>query len=226
MTTDPHDELGEILRRALNAEADEVIPGADGLEKIRTRIDERRRPRFGWDWFTVNWARPLVAVAVAVVVACVGVTAPQAIEFIQSTADHGPSGDGGGGTADGGHETQGLPPYVPPSASPRPDGSGDPSKAGSPSPAAPPGAAGCAGQPPAAPTPPPSASAAPEANGTPPPAAPQQPCPSSEPPGEEPVTPTTPETGPSSADPTEPVTPPTTEDQTGTGQSGEEPSVP
>ena len=40
MTLPPDDELGELLRRALHAEADSVEPSSDGLEIIRTRIDE------------------------------------------------------------------------------------------------------------------------------------------------------------------------------------------
>ncbi|GLZ11046.1 hypothetical protein Acsp04_12810 [Actinomadura sp. NBRC 104425] len=92
--TDPHDEYGEILRRALNAEAEKVTPAADGLEQIRRRIEERRRRRFSWDWFTANWARPLLAVAAAVAIAGLGVSAPQTLGFLSSTA-------GGNGSSDG-----------------------------------------------------------------------------------------------------------------------------
>ncbi|OLT27616.1 hypothetical protein BJF79_42530 [Actinomadura sp. CNU-125] len=45
MTTDPHDEHGEILRRALNAEAESVIPADDGLDRIRARIADGGKRR-------------------------------------------------------------------------------------------------------------------------------------------------------------------------------------
>ncbi|GAB3161267.1 hypothetical protein [Microbispora hainanensis] len=41
MTFPPDDEYGELLRRALRAEADSVVPSPDGLEIIRGRIDQR-----------------------------------------------------------------------------------------------------------------------------------------------------------------------------------------
>ncbi|WP_285694862.1 hypothetical protein [Actinomadura sp. NBRC 104412] len=223
MTTDPHDEHGDILRRALHAEADKVIPGADGLEKIRARIEERSRPRFGWDWFTVNAARPIVAVAVAVVVTCVGVTAPQAIEFIQSTANHGPSGDDGGGSAHGSDATRGLPPDVRPTGPTRPSGEGDPSTAGSPSPAASPGTEACGAQPPATAASP-SPSGAPEAGASGQAAPPSQPCPATTPPPTPPTS-TSPDPGvPTDPDPDQPTDPPTTEAPAGGGQSAEQPA--
>ncbi|GAA4079494.1 hypothetical protein [Actinomadura miaoliensis] len=106
--TDPHDEYGDILRRALNAEAEKVTPAADGLERIRRRIDDRRRRRFSWDWFTANWARPLLAVATAVAIAGLGVSAPQTLGFLSSTA-------GGNGSSDGHEQTarNGSTPGVP-----------------------------------------------------------------------------------------------------------------
>ncbi|MCP9971348.1 hypothetical protein LUX57_44700 [Actinomadura madurae] len=123
MTTDPHDEHGEILRRALHAEADSVNPAGDGLERIRARIadGQGRRfgfgrfgpARFGFDRFTVNWARPVLAVAAAVVIAALGVTAPQTIDLIQqSVGNSGPSHNGGNGT-DGDRTDAGREPRVP-----------------------------------------------------------------------------------------------------------------
>ncbi|TQS30109.1 hypothetical protein [Microbispora sp. KK1-11] len=41
MTFPPDDEYGELLRRALRAEADSVVPSPEGLEIIRGRIDQR-----------------------------------------------------------------------------------------------------------------------------------------------------------------------------------------
>ncbi|MFC5180907.1 hypothetical protein [Actinomadura harenae] len=88
MTTGPHDEHGEILRRALHAEAERVTPSADGLERIRAGIAERERRRFpvrsGWDWFTANWTRPVLAVGAALAIAGLGVSAPQTFDLIQS----------------------------------------------------------------------------------------------------------------------------------------------
>lgn len=116
MTTDPHDELGEILRRALHAEADPVTPADDGLDRIRARIAAgggRRRfgldlydrvgAVFGLDRITIGWMRPVLAVAAAVAIAGVGVTAgPQTIDLIQhSVGSGGPSGQGGGDSSDG-----------------------------------------------------------------------------------------------------------------------------
>ncbi|WP_131739907.1 hypothetical protein [Actinomadura roseirufa] len=104
MTTDPHDEHGEILRRALHAEADTVTPADDGLERIRARIADgggRRHflldrfgpARFTMDRFSVAWARPVLAVAAAVAVAGIGVTAPRTIDLIQhSVGANGASG--------------------------------------------------------------------------------------------------------------------------------------
>ncbi|MFI0444696.1 hypothetical protein [Actinomadura sp. 6N118] len=93
--TDPHEEHGEILRRALNAEADTVTPSADGLERIRTRIENRRQRRFGWAWFTESWARPVLAVGAAVAIAGIGVSAPQTVNLFTSPAGHNGSSAGG-----------------------------------------------------------------------------------------------------------------------------------
>ncbi|MEU0517426.1 hypothetical protein [Streptosporangium sp. NPDC006007] len=62
MTDSPDDEYGELLRRALNAEANSVVPSPDGLEIIRTRI-ERRGLR------GLMWWRAGASVAGAVLVA-------------------------------------------------------------------------------------------------------------------------------------------------------------
>lgn len=99
--TESFDEHGDILRRALRAEADQVMPSMDGLERIRSRTRERK-PTGGWAaWFTASWTRPLIAVGAAVVLALLAVSAPPAINHITSlTSDQGstphsksPSGD-------------------------------------------------------------------------------------------------------------------------------------
>jgi hypothetical protein len=99
--TDAFDEYGELLRRALRAEADSVMPSPDGLERIRERIaDPRRRAPFGgvgrpwrpdWTWFTRSWVRPMLAAGVAGVVAVAAVSAPPAIHGITSAGDRGPA---------------------------------------------------------------------------------------------------------------------------------------
>jgi hypothetical protein len=80
--TDPLDAYGDALRRALHAEADPVVPAPDGLERIRTRIDERQH-RFGWVWFTETWGRPAIALGAAVFIALVAISATPAINAIE-----------------------------------------------------------------------------------------------------------------------------------------------
>ncbi|MFG1702428.1 hypothetical protein ACFLIM_04465 [Nonomuraea sp. M3C6] len=47
--TQPPDEYGDLLRRALRAEADAVVPSPEGLEIIRARIERRGvRNLFWW----------------------------------------------------------------------------------------------------------------------------------------------------------------------------------
>ena len=216
MTTDPHDELGEVLRRALNAEAATVTPSADGLEKIRARIDERARRRFGWDRFTAVWARPMLAVAVAVLVAGIGITAPQTIDLIQSAGSNGTSEKGRHHSSQGDPAGQpGVPPDAQPPASPVPSESGDPQETETPAPESSPGGVACATAPPR-PTLPPSASPAPsggdgQTGGTPP-----QRCtaPSSTPPTE----PSPSDSGSAEPDPT-PTGPPDSETQPDPGQT-------
>ncbi|PZG13647.1 hypothetical protein [Nonomuraea aridisoli] len=60
--TQPPDEHGDLLRRALRAEADAVVPSPDGLEIIRSRI-QRRGAR------SLFWWRAGAAVGSAVLVA-------------------------------------------------------------------------------------------------------------------------------------------------------------
>jgi hypothetical protein len=81
--TDPFEEHGERLRRVLRAEAEEIMPGPDGLERIRSRTSAGER--LGrWAWFTASWTRPLVAVGGAVLIAVVAVSAPPTINHITS----------------------------------------------------------------------------------------------------------------------------------------------
>ncbi|MEU8341767.1 hypothetical protein SAMN05443665_100179 [Actinomadura meyerae] len=224
MTTDPHDEHGEILRRALHAEADTVNPAGDGLERIRARIaDGRSRrfglgrfgpARFGWDRFTVGWARPVLAVAAAVVVAGLGVTAPQTIDLIQqSVGNSGPSGGAQNNTDGDRAAAPGNPEFPePPSAGGTPSGS--PSTSATTSTSSSPGLSSCRIPPPAG-----TAPASPGTAATPTPAT--TPCPS-ETPTQAPTTPppSTPTTPPTSQKPTDTPTQPPASTPAGTSDEG------
>ena len=153
MTTDPHDEHGEILRRALNAEAESVNPADDGLERIRARIADDRSRRFGrfglarfglgFDRFTVNWARPVLAVAAAVAIAGLGATAPQTIDLIQQSVGNNKPSAGGPGDTGGERTNAGQDPNTPAPASPGGDASGEPSTPQEPSSSSSQGVAAC-----------------------------------------------------------------------------------
>ncbi|MEU4831152.1 hypothetical protein [Streptosporangium sp. NPDC023615] len=81
--TDSPDEYGELLRRALSAEANSVVPSPDGLEIIRARI-ERRGIR------GLMWWRAGVSVAGAVLVAStVVMVVPEIRERVIPSVDAG-----------------------------------------------------------------------------------------------------------------------------------------
>ncbi|WP_424535201.1 hypothetical protein ACOZ38_34350 [Sphaerisporangium viridialbum] len=68
MTESP-DEYGEVLRRVLRAEADSVVPSAEGLQIIRTRIDQRGlRGVFWWRAAASACGAVLVAATVVMIV--------------------------------------------------------------------------------------------------------------------------------------------------------------
>ncbi|NKZ05015.1 hypothetical protein [Actinomadura latina] len=224
MTTDPHDEHGEILRRALHAEADSVNPAGDGLERIRARIadGQSRRfglgllfghARFGVDRFTVGWARPVLAVAAAVLIAALGVTAPQTMNLIQQTVgNNGPAGGGQNSTDGDRTDPQGNPQFPGPS-SPGAGASGSQSASSTAGPSSTPGLSSCRIPQPGA------ASASPGTTTTP--SAATTPCPS-ETPTTSPVTPapTTPTAPPTSAKPTDTPTQTPTSDPASTTEQG------
>lgn len=91
--TEPFDEYDDRLRLVLNAEADAVVPSAEGLEKIRARIDESRERRL---WYVRPWLRPLAALSAAIVMAVIAVPATDVFKnFVQTghlstQADQGP----------------------------------------------------------------------------------------------------------------------------------------
>ncbi|WP_165969137.1 hypothetical protein [Actinomadura sp. KC06] len=213
MTTDPHDEHGEVLRRALNAEAETVNPAGDGLERIRARITDGPNRRFGlgrfglaryglgFDRFTVNWARPVLAVAAAVAIAGLGVTAPQTIDLIQQSVGSNGTADGDRDPAGGDRTGAGGDPQFPDPSSPGAGTSGDPSAAVSPSASPSQGISACRIPPPASP---PSAATSPGADPTPAPST--TPCPGQTP-SQTPTTSPTPTTSTPDPDPTDEPTP-------------------
>ncbi|SDG95929.1 hypothetical protein [Nonomuraea jiangxiensis] len=66
--TRPPDEYGDVLRRALRAEADAVVPSPDGLEIIRARIERRGVRNLFW-WRAGAAAASAVLVAGTIVMA-------------------------------------------------------------------------------------------------------------------------------------------------------------
>ncbi|MEV4459622.1 hypothetical protein [Microbispora sp. NPDC049633] len=90
MTFPPDDEYGELLRRALRAEADAVVPSPDGLEIIRTRIDQRGLRGLR----NLLWWRVGAAVAGAVLVAGVVVAVvPGLRDQVAQSTGIAPAGD-------------------------------------------------------------------------------------------------------------------------------------
>ncbi|MGC5011473.1 hypothetical protein ACLQ2R_11975 [Streptosporangium sp. DT93] len=84
--TDSPDEYGELLRRALSAEANSVVPSPDGLEIIRARIERRGlRGLRG-----LMWWRAGISVAGAVLVAStVVMVVPEIRERVIPSVDAG-----------------------------------------------------------------------------------------------------------------------------------------
>lgn len=67
--TQPPDEYGDVLRRALRAEADTVVPSPEGLEIIRARIERRgMRNLFWWRAGAAAASALLVAGTIVMVV--------------------------------------------------------------------------------------------------------------------------------------------------------------
>ncbi|MFC4112942.1 hypothetical protein [Nonomuraea zeae] len=66
--TQPPDEYGDLLRRALRAEADAVVPSPEGLEIIRARIDRRGVRNLFW-WRAGAAAASAILVAGTIVMA-------------------------------------------------------------------------------------------------------------------------------------------------------------
>ncbi|MFB4277836.1 hypothetical protein ACBJ59_21270 [Nonomuraea sp. MTCD27] len=66
--TQPPDEYGDLLRRALRAEADAVVPSPEGLEIIRARIERRGVRNLFW-WRAGAAAASAILVAGTIVMA-------------------------------------------------------------------------------------------------------------------------------------------------------------
>jgi hypothetical protein len=110
MTQPFDDEHGDRLRRALHAEAEAVTPSAEGLERIRSKIDQRHERRFGF--LSVPWSRPLAAVTAAIFVCVVAVSVTPALANFVQTGRFSPdagSSDGNSATTDGNSHGQVLP---------------------------------------------------------------------------------------------------------------------
>jgi hypothetical protein len=128
MTQPFDDEYGDRLRRALNAEAEAVTPSAEGLERIRSKINQRRERRLGFLSLSSPWLRPLAAVAAAVFVCVVTVSVTPALANFVQTGHFSPNSGGGNEqtvTNDGRSQGE-VPPSGPgspvPSPSPTPTG--------------------------------------------------------------------------------------------------------
>lgn len=127
MTQPFDDEHGERLRRALHAEAEAVTPSAEGLERIRSKINQRHERRLGLFAYSAPWLRPLAAVTAALAVCFVAVSVTPALaNFVQTghfSFDDGT--DGGNAVTNDGRSHGQVPPGE--SSAPLPSTSPSPS---------------------------------------------------------------------------------------------------
>ena len=118
MTQPFDDEHGERLRRALHAEAEAVTPSPEGLERIRTKINQRHERRFGFS-LAMPWLRPLAAAAAAIVVCVIAVSVTPALANFVQTGHFSPdAGDGTGDSSSTGKTHGQMPPGGPPASNP------------------------------------------------------------------------------------------------------------
>lgn len=133
--TQPHDdEYGDVLRSVLRAEADEVTPSAEGLERIRSRIADRSARRL---WWQMPWIRPAMAVGGAFLLASVVMVGTPGIRGAVIAAFNGQSNT---------PQSRSSTPYHPPTNNggyPTNAGSGTPSPTGSEGPSQGPGGGPC-----------------------------------------------------------------------------------
>lgn len=124
--TQPHDdEYGVILRRVLRAEANEVTPSAEGLERIRTGIDARAARRL---WWQMPWVRPAMAMGGALVLAAVVMAGTPSIRQSVIAAFQPTTPTGPASPYHPPSNNQGYPTNGPGTGSPSPTGSGGPSQ--------------------------------------------------------------------------------------------------
>ncbi|MFB9836148.1 hypothetical protein [Actinoallomurus acaciae] len=125
MTQPFDDEHGDRLRRALHAEAEAVTPSAEGLERIRAKINQRHERRFVVS-LSAPWLRPLAAAAAAIVVCVVALSVTPGLANFVQTGHFSPDSGGnrGNSAATDGHSRGQTPPgdssTPDPSASPSP----------------------------------------------------------------------------------------------------------
>jgi hypothetical protein len=81
------DQLEELLRRSLQAEAERVEPGGDGLRRIRARTSRRSRPSRGWS----RWRAPMLVLAGAAAAVTALVAAPAVLPSLTPAPPAGPS---------------------------------------------------------------------------------------------------------------------------------------
>ncbi|MEZ0072188.1 hypothetical protein [Planotetraspora sp. GP83] len=90
MTFPPDDEYGELLRRAMRAEADSVVPSPEGLNIIRGRIERRGlRGLFWWRVGASVAGAVLVAGTVIMLVPGLRTQVGQSAGIFQVDNDHG-----------------------------------------------------------------------------------------------------------------------------------------
>ncbi|MEO5874837.1 MAG: hypothetical protein ABIQ26_07555, partial [Streptosporangiaceae bacterium] len=83
----PGDDFAEIVRGALHAEADSVMPSPDALDRIRART--AAEPRWSWSWFMGDWSRPVLAAGAAALMAAVAVSGgPAALDRFTSAGQN------------------------------------------------------------------------------------------------------------------------------------------
>jgi hypothetical protein len=125
MTQPFDDEHGDRLRRALHAEAEAVTPSAEGLERIRSKINTRHERRWGFLSYSAPWLRPFAAVAAALAVCLVAVSVTPALANFVQTGHFSPdAGSNGGNSSTKDGHSQGK---VQPSDSSAPASSDSPS---------------------------------------------------------------------------------------------------
>ncbi|MEV0620844.1 hypothetical protein AB0I81_46490 [Nonomuraea sp. NPDC050404] len=85
--TQPPDEYGDLLRRALRTEADAVVPSPEGLEIIRARIERRGVRNLFW------WRAGAAAVSAVLVAGAIVMAVPELRSQVIDQAPVAPAGN-------------------------------------------------------------------------------------------------------------------------------------